>query len=177
MCTSVVDLLVEDLEARVLAVGEVKPEATAYCQVLAPLLLQKEKHGVCPVGKFVMWLTVNTSTVCIGGSVRFGGKSAQQIAFDNHLRLGILTWVCLPHFYNQHTWADSDNLSAGARWACNPTTICTEASPQELHNISKKKISWFHWWSIGSCKPGWRATTCPWTIRGYCYSLKFRYWR
>jgi hypothetical protein len=45
----VVDLLVEDIEARVLAVGEVKPEATAECQVLAPLLLQKEKHGVCPV--------------------------------------------------------------------------------------------------------------------------------
>ena len=54
MCTGVVDLLVEDIEARVLAVGEVKPEATAECQVLAPLLLQKEKHGVCPVGKFVM---------------------------------------------------------------------------------------------------------------------------
>ena len=47
-------MLVEDLEARVLAVGEIKPEAAADCQVLAPLLVQKGKCGVCPVGKFIM---------------------------------------------------------------------------------------------------------------------------
>ena len=67
MCTGVVDLLVEDIEARVLAVGEVKPEATAECQVLAPLLLQKEKHGVCPVG-YVTYSTCqkNMSTILYG---------------------------------------------------------------------------------------------------------------
>ena len=45
-------MLIENTNAKVLAVGEVKPALPADCQVLAPLIMEKDKRGVCPVGKF-----------------------------------------------------------------------------------------------------------------------------
>ena len=53
-CTDVVDVLIENTNAKVLAVGEVKPALPADCQVLAPLIMEKDKRGVCPVGKLFL---------------------------------------------------------------------------------------------------------------------------
>ncbi|CAI8045444.1 hypothetical protein GBAR_LOCUS25138 [Geodia barretti] len=68
--SGVVDFLVENVDARVLAVGGVNSEVTAQCQVLAPLLLQREKQGVCPVG-----FTINEHILTIFQLVPDGGAT------------------------------------------------------------------------------------------------------
>ena len=62
-CVGVVDFLVETVEATVLAVGEVKPETSADCQVLAPLLALRSHRKGCITFQKKIYMTQKLTDV------------------------------------------------------------------------------------------------------------------